>query len=243
MPNTGRRTVVLSVGIVCALIAGPARGAVPPALFAQQQGAATFVRADSVFRAAGEVDSSLFPPQAVRTIGLYTSLPERDGCVHLGPVLRDYPNQRAFSSLEQATDKARLVLVATVTDRAGGFSGSEAGTLLELKPQEFLKSIGGKKESTYFTFVPIGTFMLEGRSYCATHPQYPALPEIGDQVVVFIRDPASFMSSFLPLYQGTDIVVIAKNGTMRASTEYKLPTSTKAASLLQAVRSYAARRP
>jgi hypothetical protein len=238
-----RAHVLSSVGIACALAAGSAKGAVPPALWAQQPGAATFVRADSVFRAAGEVDSTLFSPQAVRTIGLYTSLPEKDGCVHLGPVLRDYPNHEAFSSLEQATETARFVLVATVTDRAGGFSGSEAGTLLELNPSEVLKSTGGKKESTYFTFVPIGTFLLEGRSYCATHPQYPGLPEIGDQVVVFLRDPTSFASSFLALYHGTDIVVMAKDGSTRASTEYNLSPSTTAASLLRLVRSYAARRP
>lgn len=242
MPSTGRKTIALFVGIACTLV-GPARGAVPPVLFAQQQGSATFVRADSVFRAAGEVDSSLFPPQDARTIGVYTELPEKDGCVRLGPVLRDYPNQRAFSSLEQATEKARMVLVATVTDRAGGFSGSEAGTLLELKPQEVLKSIGGKKEATYFAFVPIGTFKLEGRSYCATHPQYPVLPEIGDQVVVFVRDPESFSSSFLALYHGTDIVVMAKNGTTRASTDLNLSPSTKAADLIHSLRSYAARRP
>lgn len=242
MSSTGRLTTALFITIACTL-AGPARAAVPPVLFSQQQGSATFVRADSVVRASGEVDSSLFAPQDARTIGVYTTLPEKDGCVRLGPVLRDYPNQRAFSSLEQATQKSGMVLVATVTDRAGGFSGQEAGTLLELKPQETLKSSGGKKEGTYFAFVPIGTFEFEGRSYCATHPQYPELPEIGDRVVVFVRDPASFASSFLALYYGTDIVVLPKNGKARASTELNLSASAQAADLIQSLRSYATRRP
>lgn len=242
MSRAGRLTLALFITIACAF-AGTAKAAVPTGLFAQEPGSATFVRSDSVFRAAGEVDPSLFTPHDARTIGVYTTLSEKDGCVRLGPVLRDYPNQGPFSSLEQATQKSGMVLVATVTDRAGGFSGQEAGTLLELEPQEVLKSTGAKKEATYFTFVPIGTFELQGRSYCATHPQYPELPEIGDQVVVFVRDPASFASSFLALYYGTDIVVLAKNGRTRASTELNLSASAKAAELIRSLRAYATRRP
>lgn len=242
MPSSRRLTFYLPVAIACTLT-GPAIAAVPPVLISQQGGSATFVRADSVLRSTGEVDSSLFAPQDARTIGVYTTLPEKDGCVRLGPVLRDYPNQRAFSSLEQATHESGMVLVATVTDQDGGFSGQEGGTLLELKPQEVLKSGDGRKEATYFAFIPIGKFELGGRFYCATHPQYPELPKIGDQVVVFVRDPASFASSFLALYYGTDIVVLAKDGKARASTELNLSASSKAVDLIQSLRAYATTRP
>jgi hypothetical protein len=227
---------VVTAGIVSWSMAGAAWSAVPPAFFARPGGPATFVRADAVFRSAGEIDSSLVSPSSAGDIELYTQLPEKSGCVRLGPVLRDYPNQRPFASLEQASRSARLVMVASVTDRASGFSGSEAGTLLELQPQELLKPIGAKKEAAYFTFVPVGTFSLEGRSYCAVHPDYPALPEVEDQVVVFVRDPESFAGSFLPLYLGTDIVVIAKDGKVKASSSLGVPASMKKAGALRSIR-------
>src|SRR5262249_4937235 len=150
-----------------------------------------------------------FSATDAQTLRLYTKLPVQDGCVRLQGILREYPNQAPHASLEQAAKNARLVMLGTVTAQAGGFSGAEAGTLRQVEPSEVMNNSTRRNDRSYYVFMPEGSFMLNGRRYCSTNPDYPPLPSIGDRVLLFVRDPDSFSSAFLPLYDGTDIIVFS----------------------------------
>lgn len=228
---------MLASSVLVTLLSHPCLGAIPPAVFAHRQGTPTFVRADSIAQSGREIDPSLFSESDIRTLNIYSTLPEEKGCVRLGPVLRDYPNEAPFSSLQEATHKARLVLVGSVTARAGGFSGSEAGTLLEIEPKEFIKGSVRRPESSYYVFFPAGNFTFQGRPYCATNPQFPEIPNVGDQVLVFVRAPESFEGSFLAIYHGTDIVVMGRDGIVRSSLSLGVAKRSKSIEVLREVRS------
>jgi hypothetical protein len=185
---------------------------VPRLLYAEKGQPATFVRLDAVFTPEGRIDPSLFSSSEADTIRAYMQLPEEKGCVRLRGLIRDYVNARPLSSTEEASQKAKLILVGVVKAQAQGFSGSEAGTLLEIAPQEVLKGAPRKAESSNYVFFPIATFNLKGRSYCASNPDWPALPEVGDRLLVFIRNHSPSSNSYLPLLDGTDVIVLRSTG-------------------------------
>jgi hypothetical protein len=237
------------IGLALAALAvgagvSPASGGMPASLFARSDAPATFVRADAAVNGAGEVDARLFSPVDAQTIKLYMQLPAQGGCVHLGAVLRDYPNQAPHGNLQQAAKNARLVMLGTVRAEAGGFSGAEGGTLLQVEPSEFLKSTKRRNEASYYVFFPVGSFDFNGRAYCATNPDYPPLPAVGDRLLVFIRDPDSFSSAFLPLYDGTDVVVFSQASRVGLPRRFALDSKSMnmktmdANSILGALRSY-----
>ena len=102
---------------------------------------------------------------------------------------------------------------ATVTALAPGFRGSDAGTLLELTPIETVK--GEKLQSgPYHAFFPTGNFKAGDESICAVAPDYPSLPDEGDQVVLFLRNSAHLIGSYIPLLDGTDVIVIRKDSRL-----------------------------
>lgn len=231
------RPLALAAGLVVSALALPLRAEVPPALFTRPNAPATFVRADQVLTPSGEVDASLFAEHDARTIRTYTTLPEEKGCVQLRGVMRSHPPN---DDVTAATRNARLVLLATVVANAPGFSGAEAGTLLELEPAEYLKGRRREIETPLFAFFPVGSFSLHGKTYCATHPDYPALPSAGDRLLLFIRDPDSFPFSFLPIYDATDVIVLTKDSTVVLPRRFAVNSAFKPRSvteLLKAVRS------
>lgn len=234
MPRVLREGLLIFLALLTAGLA--ARAEVPSTLVVD--GHTVFVRSDSALTPNGEVDAALFSGADANAIRLYMSLPAENGCVRLRGSIRSYPNMGPLSSLGEAAHAARFVLHGTVVARAHGFSGSEAGTLVEVQPDEVLKG-SRRGESTYFAFFPVGTFTLGGRSYCAFNPDWPSLPATGDHLLLFIRRELP-SSGYLPLLDGTDVVVL-REGVAELPPRYAAEISHKSLrpdAVLQRVRSY-----
>jgi hypothetical protein len=239
-------STLVQAAIALVLVSPAAAREIPRTVLALKNAPPTFVRLDTVFTPAGDVDPSLFSPSEARTIRAYLQLPEENGCVRLRGLIYDYVNQGPSSSLDAATRKAKLLLRGLVTAAAPGFRGTEAGTLLEITPQEVVKGFVSPRGGPYYVFVPIAFFTIKDRKYCAFNPDYPSLPEVGDQLLVFVRDTESFGSSFLPLFDGTDLIVLKKDAGVDLPRLLKSDTKLRelhAQGLMELVRSKVAEEP
>lgn len=214
-------------------------GEIPGTVELWPGGPPAFVRLDALVDSAGAFDSKVLQDHQIEVLETYLRQPEENGCVRLRSSIA--LNGGPYASVKDATREAKLVLLGTVTGQAQGFSNTDAGTLFEVAPDEVLK--GKRKLATgpYFVFFPIASFELKGKSFCATHPDYPTLPKTGDQVVVFFRDPTSTASDFLPLVDATDVIVIGDDSALRLPRLYRTDTAVKGlgkSGLLNLVRSY-----
>jgi hypothetical protein len=193
----------------------------PRTLFALRGAHATFVRADAVLDNRGEVDLTLFASTDAETIKAYLSLPEENGCVRLQGIIYNHMNQGPHADLKTASAKAKLILLGIVMGQASGFRGAEAGSLLEVKPETALKGAAAKENTSYYVFFPAGEFELGGKRLCAVNPSYPALPQVGDRLLLFVRDVKSYTGSFLPLFDATDIIVLRKDSQIDLPRRFK----------------------
>lgn len=172
-----------------------------------------FVRADVLFTSKGKLDASLLAEHDATTIRAYLRLPKENGCIRLLPSIPFGNDTGPYQNMGEAAGVSKRVVRATVTSLAPGFRGADAGTLLELNPIETMK--GEKLQGgPYHAFFPTGNFQAGGRSFCALAPDYPSLPAEGDQVVLFLRNSAHLIGSYLPLIDGTDVIVIRKDSRL-----------------------------
>ncbi|HEX2643510.1 MAG TPA: hypothetical protein VHU81_10985, partial [Thermoanaerobaculia bacterium] len=101
------------------------------------------------------------------------------------------------------------VFVAKVTVRKAGFHRNIPGILLQIHPEETIKG-PADRSSAHFIFMPIGVFEIGTTGICKTHPSYANLPEIGDEVLLFIDLESTWreQGEFLWTDEETGIVTI-----------------------------------
>jgi hypothetical protein len=145
-----------------------------------------WVIASKVLTPTGEVDSQLFSPEDQEFITTLLSREPEGGCIRLG-VLEQIERAGAprRPDLPRAVRNSDWVFVGQVTARAEGFHRRIPGTLLRIHPSEIIKG-PTDRISAHFIFMPIATFDVGGTRICKTHPVYADLPEIGEEVLLFI---------------------------------------------------------
>ena len=247
------RTAVVSLLIVLALGSLPVRGAspatmepMPEVLFTDNSGRreAVWVAAERVLTPSGEVDTNLFSDSEPETLERLMALPEKNGCIELAGIIYDFLNPPIRDNVYQAAKYASTVVMAEVTGLKAGFYGTDAGNLVQLLPVEILKGNSGEIRKPFYVFLPNGSFSVGAHRFCARNPNYPSLPDLGDQLMLFV--PGRIDPSF-PLLEILDeggVVVLKKNSPVDLPARYQKDLTVKGLSsshFVENVRSFVSR--
>jgi hypothetical protein len=172
----------------------------------------------------GTVNTSLIHPEGVREIQDIRALPRKGECAQVGAYLQDIANLPPRSTLEQATQASRLVILGKVTEKAYGFEVYTPGQLLRVVPEEILKG-HPRDVPAYFVFLPVGTFNLGDLKICKTDSRYSEPPAVGDQVLLFAPDEPEWQQDqhepLLKLEDDGGIVTIHSGGAVSLPKRYQ----------------------
>lgn len=135
----------------------------------------------------GEVISPDLTPSLVAAIEGQLRLPDTENCIRLYPqtIASNPPIER--SSITEAAFSAESSLVGRVTGVSPGFrSTGFAGTLVRIAPVKIFKTASLRAETVYYFFLPQGDFDFGSRRFCAERASWAKVPQIGDEVVLFL---------------------------------------------------------
>ncbi|MEM8963023.1 MAG: hypothetical protein AAGD38_16185 [Acidobacteriota bacterium] len=198
-----------------------------------------WVRADFVFEPTGGVNEtfvgSWIREQLEAMIPALTS-----GCIDQNDawIIDTFGSEESWDTLQNGIDSTANIFVGTVTDAAPGLIGEFLGTLMKLDDSRLLKRHPDFKEADeYYFHISTAEFELDGKTFCVRDKKYPALPEIGERVILF---PYMRMS---PRVMTTEAVVIErKDGTIEVSALLPyLPTDRPFDQLVELIESTANR--
>ncbi len=173
-------------------------------------GLPAWVSAKQAFDEDGRLIPNLFRPEALERLKdvLYRPKDPATGCTRMLWIEQEYVNPPDRSSLGAAIRSSQLIVLGKVVAREIGFERGELGQMLMIQPIEGLKPPGGDLGRNYFVFVPAGRFQFAGLDICKEDPRF-AVPEIGDDVLLFPRD-APPGETFLNIeYEGSLVVLSA----------------------------------
>lgn len=201
----------------------PALESMPEVLMTQSEGRTfpRWVAAERVLDPSGEIDSSLFSADQRESLSRIMKLPEKQGCIALAGEIVDHLDPPVRENVFQAAKYARFVMIAEVTGVKGGFRGTEAGSLVQVIPAEVLKSDGRETRKPFYLFLPNGFFSVGPHRFCARNASYPSLPEIGDQVMVFIPSRFDTSSPLLDIFDDGGVVVLKKDSSVDLPLRYR----------------------
>ena len=182
---------------------------------------AAWVAAESALDANGEPDSFLFSESAVRAIKKYQERQplEEGACLHLGefyaPEVVDVGDgdhhkylARDFATTAKSVD---WMFEGVVTGSTHGFNGPIPVTLFQVQTEEILKG-PRDKHGQYFFLFPVAEFSVGNLKLCKTDQRYPALPEIGDRVILMAHLHLRNSREFLWIHD--NIIVLKQDGTV-----------------------------
>ena len=146
----------------------------------------TWVRADRVLDAKGNVDSTLFQQAYVDLLEkLFSTHPGGKSCMGVD---EKYVREGAdrVVTFEETVHGADWIFSGKITGKAGGFSQDQPGTLLRVEPTRVLH---GPRDRNYphYIFLPAGDFSVGTMNFCVTDVLYTAVPEVDDQVLLMVR--------------------------------------------------------
>lgn len=166
-------------------------------------------------RVAFEPDGTLNPLYFgdVAADGLAEELANAPGdCVQMGMTFVDYVDMRVCDDFDCAVRSAELIVRGEVAGRTFGFNDTEAGQLLEIRPDEVLK--GSWSGGSLFAFYPVASFCAGGRTICKTDERWPASPGDGCEVFVF-SGYKPWANGWVQTEYEEDIVPVSSDGFLR----------------------------
>lgn len=179
-----------------------------------------WMAADKVIDESGRL-TDLVPEHRRATIESFLTAPVPGRCIEVTEFYDNYPALQG-ETLAEAIGNSELILSGTVTAKAAGFETSEPGQLFRLQLEDVHK--GSSSLDYYYFFVPVGRFRAGPYEICKTDARFPAVPEIGDQVVLLVpavRNPAehylstSREASLIILREADVVLPVAFNGEER----------------------------
>lgn len=177
-----------------------------------------FVAADRVLQSDGSVDASMFRPGQVGTIQQHLDKePSNDGCIRLDMMSSEHlPQNGGRPPIAEVISRSGNAVVAEVTGRIYGYTGSVPGTLLRVETQEVLRGWANRESS--FIHFPEGSFEVGDRRICYTTLGFPSPPEIGDRVLLLYDDIEFSTRTEVLNVRATDVVVLPQSGAVRFSS-------------------------
>ncbi|MEO8277784.1 MAG: hypothetical protein ABI639_16340 [Thermoanaerobaculia bacterium] len=172
------------------------------------------------------------PDYLSSTLSAYLSLPERAGCIHLLPIERESDALVSRSNLAEASRNAEGVLRGRVSALSTGFrSTGEAGTLIRVEGIEVMKGGWLKSQRSYYAFIPVGQFEFGGKRICAEASGWVEIPQVNDEVILFVPYAGWSDEAFLEIYDSAGLVVLKKEGRADLPKRYVEPSNSGAPSI------------
>lgn len=187
-----------------------------------------WIAAEAAFDQHGEVITDLCDPGSCIFLKSLAATPPDpvSGCIEreeADELLWDPPDR---STLEKSVKSSQLVLFAEVEDTAFGFMGGVPGQLIRVEPKRDFK--GERLLDGYFFFFPAGNFVAGPYEICKIDRSYPAIPTVGDEVLLMVPYKIDSNEPFLAISGGEGVVVVRKNPDVEAGVEVDFPRSFQA---------------
>jgi len=110
---------------------------------------------------------------------------EEIGCIGIERIFTSPLNPPPHHTLEDLVDHSVTIVSGTVVGRKPGFLNGTPGYLLRLKVLDTFKTSAqiGPRDFIYF-FYPKGEFEAGGYRFCVVQPELPAVPWLGDRLLI-----------------------------------------------------------
>lgn len=95
-------------------------------------------------------------------------------------------NQEGRSTLRQVARDADWIFTARVTALRAGFRQIVPGTMLEIEPLKIFKGPEDRL-GRHYVFFPAGEVQVGDWKICHSDASYPALPDLGDELILMVR--------------------------------------------------------
>ena len=177
------------------------------------EGRPIFVAAEKTLLPNGEVDPQLLNENAVSWIEQeYLSSDPEEPCrsMHLADdhLNTSEPSWQDFASITADADFIAVVRVTGIRD--GFFAHGVGGSLIRLKPMQWLK--GHADWQLKYLFIQVGDLQLGNRNFCLSHGQHSTMPEVGDRLVVSYEDKSVNRTYPLIYTSAPNIITLQGNG-------------------------------
>ncbi|MEO1367905.1 MAG: hypothetical protein AAFX50_12080 [Acidobacteriota bacterium] len=181
------------------------KASIPEAIYAWGK-TLQFVSLDRAVSSAGEVDEGLLGPTDAELLRRSLRAPAREGgCVDIENTASSDIPPDAFQNLESSLIASDHVLIGRVLATRPGYA-SRLGHIVRIETVQALK---GSPLSDFYLFFPTGRLNFQGRTFCVTHRAYPALPRIGDRLLIMHQ--TQLHGPLLSVF-GTQIVLMPQSG-------------------------------
>jgi len=194
-----------------------AQEGVPPILYAHvkpwNDTYPIWVSGDAAVDANGDLEESLFHPAHRLLWGKRLEAAKKaggEGCVDIGRIETAWVNPPDQSTIEQAVETSELVLLAEVVHTEGGFGAGEPGTLHVARALRAFKGVASRE--TYYFFMPKGVLTAGPYTICKVDEGVADLPQVGDQVVLFVPQVVDPAEAFLRTPYDTGVIVLGSEG-------------------------------
>ncbi len=152
-------------------------------------------KAERIFQSVAEAPKLPAPairpgePSLLGAPDPYYSRPLAD-CLYYAPGSLENPGRAPEQTLRSAASGARGIFQGRVVSVTEGFFGGDIGSLIDLEVEETIKTFAEVKSSrTLRLYYPAASFRAGSTSFCKFDPGFPPRPEIGDDLLVFVRRP------------------------------------------------------
>ncbi len=167
---------------------------------------------------AGQVDDNLFRDAERQMVAGYFQMPIKDGCHQVGTAFNDYVFPYSRTTIADAARDSVLVVEAIVTGTSCGFMEGVPGQLLRVAPENAFK--GTTTSSTYFAFIPVGSFSLGSSRICKTDPSYAEVPKVGERVFLFSKIVNERPEPLIQILGAGDVIPVDANGHLNLPRLY-----------------------
>lgn len=168
-----------------------------------------WVGAPTAFDQSGTLKEELFHRASVSALKGILARPMLDGCVKVEEVFYEYVEMQPRDSIDLAFSTADLVFHGKVTGLSVGFDTGYPATLVRIENLRLAKGSSPLKVA-YFAW-PIAEFEVTGKKLCKTDSRYPAPPQLGDEILAFVKQTQPIDFPMLHLEAPGDIVILRAN--------------------------------
>lgn len=163
----------------------------------------------------GGFDKRYFTAPEIVALKSILEIPAEGPCIPDGIHFIDRVNPPDRTTLSKAVRSSSQVVLAKITGEAAGFRGAEPGTLFGVSVEKVFRGVSSRPE--YYFFFPVGTVHVGKLTVCKTDPRYPALPKVGDEVILMAPLPPDEASGFLELWNAEGVITLSQDGKVDAS--------------------------
>ena len=155
-----------------------------------------WVASDAALTSEGRLDTAVFEDAAVEHLKRWLGGTERgEECLQIENKIPEspVPGKETLADQTRASD---WIFFAEVTGRIPGFRSVRPGTLLRIEPTQVLKG-PVDRNFPHYVFLPVGEVPLGKRRLCVEDVRFPELPELGEQVLLYLPLNAFTEGEFL----------------------------------------------